>query len=523
MRQSPAPEPGGRIVNEQAEASPQRSRVVARVVETPAEVPLPLPPGLTVVPTPDPDSFARSLALEVGGTLVSSAGEVAAVIARRAVGATDPDGRATEATWLQGLLEGGPTEVPSRLVGPGERTELLRALGERVAVAREEAKAARLALLKREAAVQAEVRKTTGVLLDVEPELARRVAHRVNTTLRQARAAKRALGPKPVLDKETEQHARRAMSRLEDALFASAKARARVHSRLAVGNVIGLVLLLVGVVVVWSGSDVEAPSVYTLFALSGLAPLAALALGGVGAAHAKRRVHAAAAACDEALRRAGVRDASQLAERRRELEEWLDRADATAAARDAWREAQSAWEAMAGPDVDPKTVDDLLDAGSRVRAARVEAAAARAPVDEATAVLGAAEAAVRDRLAVVLGGRSFEEVAASSGADTSPIVVAGSGRDRFAIEQMRPPLPVALVTSIDGMAVRPPQVPMVPVVRVEEPPPAPAPLYDDEVVPDDDVEHEPEPVVDERPTQLHPFMLDADSARRLRRRVRRRH
>lgn len=501
--------------------------MVARVVETPADVPLPLPPGLTVVPTQDPDTFARSLAVQVGGTLVSSPRELAAVIARRAVGATDPDGRAAEAAWLQGLLEGGPTEVPSRLVGPGERTALLRALGERVAGAREEAKVARLALLKREAAVQAEVRKTSGVLLDVEPELARRVAHRVNTTLRQARTAKRALGPKPVLDKETEQHARRAMSRLEDALFASAKARARVHSRLAVGNVIGLITLLVGVVVVWSGSNVEAPSVYTLFALSGLAPLAALALGGVGAAHAKRRVHAAAADCDDALRRAGVSDATQLAMRRRELEEWLDRADATAAARDAWREAQSAWEAMAGPDADPKTVDDLLDAGARVRAARVDANLARAAVDEATAVLATAEAAVRDRLAVVLAGRSFEEVAAGSATDTSPIVVAGSGGDRFAIEQLHPPLPVALVTSIDGVASRPP-VPMVPVVRIEEPPPAPAPvLYDDAVVP----EPEPDPVVafepvgevDERPTQLHPFTLDADSARRLRRRVRRRH
>lgn len=515
MRRSPAPEPGGRIVNEQAEASPQRSRVVARVVETPAEVPLPLPPGLTVVPTQDPVSFARSLAAEVGGTLVSSPGEVAAVIARRAVGATDPDGRAAEAAWLQGLLEGGPTEVPGRLVGPGERTAFLRALGERVAIARDEAKAARLALLKREAAVQSETRKTSGVLLDVEPELARRVAHRVNTTLRQARAAKRALGPKPVLDKETEQNARRAMSRLEDALFASAKARARVHSRLAVGNVLGLALLLVGVTVIWSGSDVEAPSVYTLFALSGLAPLAALALGGVGAAHAKRRVHAAAAACDEALRRAGVHDAAQLAVRRRELEEWLDRADATAAARDAWRDAQEAWVAMAGPDADPKAVDDLLDAGSRVRAARADAAVARSAVDEATAALHAAEDVVRDRLAVVLGGRSFEEVAASSAADASPIVVTGSGRDRFAIEQLQPPLPVALVTSIDGMAARP-AVPMVPVVRVEEPPPAP-PLYDDE--PEPEVEAE----ADERPTQLHPFMLDADSARRLRRGVRRRH
>jgi hypothetical protein len=503
---------------------PKRSRVVARVVETPAEVPLPLPPGVTVVPVQDPDGFARSLADHTGGTLVASAGDVASVIARRRMASvgTDPDGVATEVAWLQGLLEGAPAELPPRLVGPGERTALLKALAERLAAAREEAKAARIALLKREAAVQAEVRKTTQAL-EVEPELARRVAHRVNVTLRQARAAQRALGPKPMLDKETEQQARRAMSRLEDALFASAKARARVHSRLAVGNVIGLVLVLAAAVAVWSGSDIDAPSIYTVFALAGLSPLAALAIGGVGAAHARRRVHSAHAACVEAFGRAGVEDADQLAGRRRELEEWLDRADATAAARDAWNEAKAAWEAMAGTDADPKAVDEMLEEGARLRMARAEASVARNAVDEAMAAVAAAEDAVRQRLDDVLGGRSVHELA-GGGNGEAPIVVAGSGADRIVIERMEPSLPVALVTGIDSA----PEVPVAPEVR----------LYDDEAViagggggrddfaVDFETGHgvgtEAEAETDERPTQAHSFVFDAESARRLRRRVRRR-
>jgi hypothetical protein len=455
----------------------------------------------------DPDGFARSLADRTGGTLVASAGEVASVIARRRMASVgnDPDGVGVEVAWLQGLLEGAPAELPPRLIGPGERTALLKALAERLGSAREEAKAARIALLKREAAVQAEVRKTT-CALEVEPELARRVAHRVNVTLRQARAAQRALGPKPVLDKETEQQARRAMSRLEDALFASSKARARVHSRLAVGNVIGLVLVLVAAVAVWSGSDIDAPSVYTVFALAGMSPLAALAIGGVGAVHARRRVHSAHAACAEAFRKAGVDNADQLAGRRRELEEWLDRADATAAARDAWNEAKAAWEAMAGPGADPKAVDEMLDEGARLRAARAEAAMARTAADEALAAVAAAEDAVRDRLNE-LGPVATGAVVA----DDAPIVVAGSGQDRITIERLQPSLPVALVTGIDS----PPEVRLYDEAAAE-------PRVD--VAGSDEWAFQPatDSDTDERPTQAHSFVFDAESARRLRRRVRRR-
>ena len=462
--------------------------MVARIVESPAELALPLPPGLTVVPAQDPDGFARELAARTGGTLVSSTDEVAAVLARRRLATVvDVDGSAAEVAYLQSLLEGGSGELPSSLARPGERTALLRTLGAAVTRARDEAKAARVALLKREAAVQAEVRKTSGVLLDVEPELARRVAHRVGVTLRKARAAQRALGPKPGLDKETEQAARRAMSRLEDARFAAAKSSAKVHSRLAVGNVVGLLLALVVAVLVWRGTRVEATSVYVVFALAGLAPLTALGLGAAGALHAKRRVQVATAECTAALQKAGVSDAEALAVRRRELESWLDRADATAAARDAWKEAVVAWETMSAPDADPRTVEELLEAGARVRAARAEAAEARAAADEAMQVLAAAEDAVRDRLAQVVEGRP------AAGPDEGPIVVTGSRRDKLAIEELAPSMPVALITGIHGEAAR----------EVE---PAVEPAVE----------------VDERPTQAHSFVLDADAARRLRRRVRRR-
>lgn len=496
-RRSPAATTGGRIVRD----------MVARVVESPADVPLPLPPGLTVVPAQDPLDFARSLAARTGATLLTSAGEVAAVIARRRVTvAADSETDAAEAAWLQALLDGGPAELPPRLALPGERTTTLRTLADDLVRARDAVRTARVELLKREAAVQAETRQTAGVVLDVEPELARRVAHRVNVTLRRARAAKRALGSKPAIDRETEQAARRAMSRLEDAEFAAAKARSRVLTRLGVGNVLGLLLVLFGLVVVGSGTDFSAPSVYALFLLAGLAPVMALVIGGIGAAHAKHRVHAASTACEAALRQAGVDSAAALAVRRRELEEWLDRADATAAARDAWYEAKAAWEAMAGPDADPRSVEELLEASARVVAARREAAASRAVCEEAGAVLAAAEGAVRARL------DAMTQAASTAAGDRAPIVVTGSGHDRIAIELLQPPLPVALVTSIDAES------------RVFDREAEPDFEVDDEVDVEPVSEPEPKPTLEpvvERATQAVPFVLDPESARRLRRRVRR--
>lgn len=301
---------------------------------------------------------------------------------------------AEEIAWLESVLAGGPPELPPRLVPDPE----LRDLAQRLAEARDAAKQARVLLLKREAAVQAEARQAPIALAGVEPDLAHRVAHRVGVTLRRARAAKRALGPKPVLDRETEQRARRAMSRLEDALFAHSRARGRVHSRLAVGNVVGLLLALAGAVVVWNGADLDASSVYAVFALSGLAPLTALAIGGVGALHARHRVHSTAVACAEAFGEAGVNDAEELAQRRAELEDWLARADATAEARDAWHEALDAWQTMAGPEADPKDVEDLLAAGGRLHEARAAAAAARLSAEEAGRALLAVEAEVQRRL-----------------------------------------------------------------------------------------------------------------------------
>lgn len=490
MNRSTDSKAGRRMVSEDASFPPQRRRVVARIVESPAHLALPLPPGLTVVPAQDPDDFARELAARTGGTLVSSADEVAAVLARRRLATVaDVDGSAAEIEYLQSLLEGGAGDLPPSLARPGERTAVLRSLGARVSAARDEAKAARVALLKREAAVQAEVRKTSGVLLDVEPELARRVAHRVGVTLRKARAAQRALGPKPSLDRETEQAARRAMSRLEDARFAAAKSSARVHSRLAVGNVIGLLLALTGVVLLWQGQGIEATSVYAVFGLAGLAPLTALALGAAGAMHARRRVQSATAECATALQKAGVTDVEALAERRRELESWLERADATAAARDAWKDALVAWETMAAPDADPKAVEELLEAGARVRAARADAADARAVAEEAGRALVEAEDAVRSRLAEVVGGRPADASA------EGPIVVTGSRRDKLALEELAPSMPVALITAIDAGAAR-----------------------NVEVEPADGAAVE----VDERPTQAHSFLFDAEAARRLRRRARRR-
>src|SRR5688572_4993019 len=302
---------------------------------------------------------------------------------------------AEEIAWLESVLAGGAPELPPRLMPDAE----LRDLSARPAEAREAAKQARIVLLQREGAVQAEARHASIGLAEVEPELARRVAHRVAVTLRRARAAKRALGPKPKLDREIEQQARRAMSRLEDALFAHSRARSRVHSRLAVGNVIGLLLALVGAVVVWNGADLDASSVYAVFALAGLAPLTALAIGGVGALHARHRVRTTAVACAAAFGEAGVKDAEELAQRRAELEDWLARADATAAARDAWHDALAAWEALAGPDVDPKDVDELLTAGARLHQARVAAMDARRVAEDAGRVLLAVEAEVHQRLA----------------------------------------------------------------------------------------------------------------------------
>jgi hypothetical protein len=470
--------------------------VVARVVESPAEVPLPLPPGLTVVPVQDPDDFARALAARTGAVLVGSAEEAEQELSRRLLPVTPHSRAAEEVAWLQAVADGGAVDLPPRLAPDPE----LRSLANRLAEARQAAKQTRVELLKREAAVQAEARKAPGALAEVEPELARRVAHRVTVTLRRARAAKRALGPKPVLDRETEQGARRAMYRLEDALFARSKARARVHTRLAVGNVIGLLLALVGAVVVWSGTDLDAPSVYAVFALSGASPLVALAIGGVGAAHAKRRVHTASVACAEAFGRAGVRDAEELARRRAELEDWLARADATATARDAWHEAVQAWQAMAGPDADPRDVEELLESGERLREARSVAAAARAAAEDAGRALLAVEEEVQHRLATLPAATTGQVVH-----DDSPIVLAGSGHDQARLEECVPAVPVALVTTIDAAAAHQPEPEPV-VIDVRDPEPEP------EAVPE---------VVVEQPVAARTFVFDAQAARRLRRRARR--
>ncbi|HEX2038415.1 MAG TPA: hypothetical protein VHF47_01650 [Acidimicrobiales bacterium] len=493
--------------------------MVARVVESPAEVPLPLPPGLTVVPVQDPDDFARALAARTGAVLVGSAEEAEQELHRRLVPVTPHSRAAEEVAWLRAVAEGGAVDLPPRLAPDPE----LRSLAERLTQARRTAKETRVALLKREAAVQAEARRAPGALAEVEPELARRVAHRVAVALRRARAAKRALGPKPVLDREIEQQARRAMSRLEDALFAHSRARGRVHTRLAVGNVVGLLLALIGAVVVWSGADLDAPSVYAVFALSGAAPLAALAIGTVGAVHAKRRVHAASVGCAKAFARAGVRDADELAGRRAELEDWLARADATAAARDAWHEAVQAWQAMAGPEADPRDVEELLEAGARLREAGGAAAAARAAAEEAGRALVAVEQEVQDRLATLPAATTGTVVH-----DDSPIIVlAGSGHDQARLAEWAPAVPVALVTTIDAAAHQPepePEPEPVPVViDVRETDPEPAAFGVDVRKP------EPEPVavgVDVQQPEAdesgaRTFVFDAQAVRRLRRRARR--
>lgn len=498
MTRSPAPYPSGRIVN----------GVVARMVCSPDELALPLPPGLTVVPAPDPDDFARALAARTGGQLVTSAEEAAAAIARRRAAVDVPELRAAaeEVAWLGSLLEGGATSLPPRLLIHPVRAPVLQALGNRVAEARRVLGQARVDLLKREGAVQAEARRTPGALADVEPELARRVAHRVDVALRRARAAKRALGPKPDLDRETEQLARRSMSRLEDASFAHAQARSRVHARLAVGNVVGLLLALLGGVLVWSGADLDAPSAYAVFALSGLSPLTALAIGAAGTVHGKRRIVAAHAACAEAFRRTGVQNADELAHRRSELEEWLGRADATAAARDAWREALQAWQAMAGPDVDPADVEELLAAGGQVRVARQEAVAARAVAEDALTAVAEAEAAVQAHLDGLLDGRPPVDLTGDGASDERPIVLAGSDTDLARIEQLRPPVPVALVTTAveesPAVALVPPVVALAPpvedVLSATEPPP-----------------------IEDAAALAPTFVLDPLAARRLVRRARR--
>lgn len=478
------------------------SRVVARVVESPAELSLPLPPGLTVVPVQDPDDFARALAVRTGAVLVGSPEEAQEELGRRQLPVTPHSRAAEEVAWLRSVVEGGAPELPPRLAPDAE----LRALAARLAEARDAAKQTRIILLKREAAVQAEARKAPGALAEVEPELARRVAHRVAVSLRRARAAKRALGPKPVLDRETEQLARRAMSRLEDALFAHSRARHRVHTRLAVGNVIGLLLVLIGAVVVWSGSNLDAPSVYAVFALSGAAPIAALAIGGVGAVHARRRVHTASVACAQAFGRAGVQDAEELAGRRAELEDWLARADATAAARDAWHEALQAWQAMAGPDADPRDIEELLEAGGRLREVKVAAAAARCDAEQAGRMLVAVEQEVQDRLATLPAATTGTVVH-----DTSPIVLTGSDSDRMRLEEWAPAVPIALVTTIDSAAAV--------AYEAVEPESTPAPVVIDVRDP------EPEPAFEAEPDHEQPmartFVFDAQAARRLRRRARR--
>jgi hypothetical protein len=448
-----------------------------------------------VVPVQDPDDFARALAVRTGGVLVASAEEAEHVVAQRQLPVTPHSRDAEEVEWLRHVVEGGEAELPPRLAPDPD----LRSLAARLAEARETARRTRVALLRQEASVQAEARRAPGALAEVEPELARRVAHRVAVTLRRARAAKRALGPKPKLDRETEQRARRAMSRLEDALFAHSRARARVHTKLAVGNVAGLLLALAGAVVVWSGSNLDAPSVYAVFALSGASPLVALAIGGVGAVHAKRRVQAASVACAQEFGRAGVRDADELAGRRAELEDWLARADATAAARDAWHEAAQAWQAIAGPDTDPRDVEELLEAGARLRQAKVAALEARAAAEEAGRALLAVEEEVRARLATLPAATTGTVVH-----DLTPVVFTGSAHDQDRLAEWTPAVPIALVTTIDAAAHRAADAEVIDVRGPDPAPEAPA---------------EPEVGLEQAPART--FVFDAQAARRLRRRARR--
>ena len=260
-------------------------------------------PGLSLVPTPEPEAAARDVALRVGATQVLNPAELAAAIARR------------------------------------ERADGLRR-------ARARERAARTALLSAVIAAEQAADAVPNTLVAADPVTVLAAARDTQRADAAAADAARAVGPRPLLDADHERDAIAAGVALEDAEHHQRSTRSNVQPTIAVGNAGGVFLLAVlvaGVIAGWIGltSFVAA----TLLGLAALCPLIAIGVATIRVFDADRRRTAAAAALEGALVEVRFTSLEELACQRDALDAWNVRrrraADVHAAAEAAaarWRE-----------------------------------------------------------------------------------------------------------------------------------------------------------------------------------------
>ncbi|MFP5377592.1 MAG: hypothetical protein ACLGIO_12535 [Acidimicrobiia bacterium] len=290
---------------------------------SPADLPVPAPPGVHLVTAADPWSAAGAVARSLGARRLFTTAEATAELDRRR--------RASVA-------------------GPGRA---LAAAAERARAAAGRAAAARAALPPGLAAVA--------------PGELRRAAEALDPATASVRAARAALGPRPHLDAEAAYEAREAQVLADLARVERAALAPRANAVLTAAN-LGAGAIVAG--------RLASPSLDPVFGLVAALPLGALGIVASMAAGNVRRSRAAARRRWAALRSLGLCTLAALDAREAAARDWDARAAGVAHRRRELVRARAAWEALAGPGAPPGRAGELVGALEEVAALDAEAAAA---------------------------------------------------------------------------------------------------------------------------------------------------
>lgn len=303
-----------------------------------AELPVPPPPGVTVVPAPDPWQAAGGVARALGVARMFTAAEACEELDRR---------------------------HEERMAEARHRA---RACADAAEAARERAAAARSAV--------------PDGMPDVPAGALRQTAREVEDALAELRAGRRTLGPRPHVDAETAHDAREAQVIVDLARLQRAALAPLVGRILAVANA-GALAIVAGRV----ASEAFDP----VFVLVAVLPLGALGVVASMVGHNVRRGRRAARRRWAALRSLDVCTLAALDAREAEARAWDARAARMAERRRDLVRAQAAWEALVGPGVRVVDAAGLADAVEEATALEAEAEAADEERVQAAARLQAAE------------------------------------------------------------------------------------------------------------------------------------
>jgi hypothetical protein len=280
--------------------------------------------GIDVVVAGDADRRARELAGELGAGLLSTPAEVVDLVDRWATAARARDIRsaATEARLLAAALD------------PGDAHQWVRSLLDQLGAAQADRGAS-----------------TPEFATAVDPDTARAAANDARDATNALHRAQARLGVRPDADDDSAARSvAAARAVLEGAKVRTPSAGMRL-GYVATGN--GIALLLVGL---------EAPA---------LIVVAVLALVVIAGLHqlfiARRTVSEARRPLEAAMHRSRRETAEDLGMALSDLDDWHRRAAAVVAAQDAATAARGRWHALAGDDVEPEQVDDLIAAAMRAR------------------------------------------------------------------------------------------------------------------------------------------------------------